>query len=903
MLTEANAEKVSAFDEEKNRKKSLELAEYADNMAKACDDAEKWVKRNGELVRNEQESLLKELRQSRRLLRKCSKAALKNTCAGVFGPSQAGKSYLVGILAKGESDKLLARFGEQTLDFLEEINPKGGKESTGLVTRFTMTRPENLPDGYPVQLRLLSEMDLVKIIANTYYADFESKEARRSNIESTLNELKKRAGSPNNQVNLDDMEDLREYLINEFGAKAGVRELERDYWTEAFSLAPKLSLEDRVRLYALIWDEVAPFTKVMLHLLQALASVEYADTLYCSLDALTPREKSIIDVETLKKLGSDEQDEISVCTATGLKKKLSRPVVTALTAELIIVMDEKPAPYFDHTDLLDFPGYRSRYKLERPHKDVEEGNRLHELLVRGKVAYLFQRYCAERELNNMLLCIPPSNQEVQDLPGVINSWIASTHGETPEEREGKQVSLLFILTKSDEHLKVVPGEPDVSGRWDTRLNASLLNFFGLGFEWPRKWTPDRGFDNLFLLRNTEFACSLMSHKGQKETGINPDMEKLANDLENAFLNSELVKAHFRNPKKSYDELIRFNDGGISLIRESLTPLCDPEIKRKQLLQNIERARQGLLRHLSDFYKTDDKEEMRAQKIKLADLLWDSLFKLQETKNGLGELIHSFTVKDSDFYDLHPEAIKRYREYRELQEENSRQEAEAKQKPPAALSGPRVNPFKNRKERASQPEKKDAPQTQDEEAFYAAFLESKWVDKLHHLAQDADAQKYFKLDAKEFSALVSELATGSNRLGFKDQLSQSFREIASYANTSKDTIVRKQAALAAQTFNDYIDLLGIKPDAVSDEEREVTSQDGEVHIVFKPHQMAGPLPNLDQESSPYYMDDWFGDWLYALGNLLMDNVYFDGTQTLNVAENSALGDILRQFRNELPEMAQ
>ncbi len=49
----------------------------------------------------------------------------------------------------------------------------------------------------------------------------------------------------------------------------------------------------------------------------------------------------------------------------------------------------------------------------------------------------------------MLLCIGPSNQEVQDLPGVINSWIAVTHGEKPEDRVGKLVSLFLILTKFD----------------------------------------------------------------------------------------------------------------------------------------------------------------------------------------------------------------------------------------------------------------------------------------------------------------------------------------------------------------------------------------------------------------------------------------------------------------------
>ena len=94
-------------------------------------------------------------------------------------------------------------------------------------------------------------------------------------------------------------------------------------------------------------------------------------------------------------------------------------------------------PYFEHTDLLDFPGYRSRYKFDDVRRELEKPGLLREMFLRGKVAYLFQRYCAERELTSMLLCIGPSNQEVQDLPGVINDWICSTHGERPEERAGR----------------------------------------------------------------------------------------------------------------------------------------------------------------------------------------------------------------------------------------------------------------------------------------------------------------------------------------------------------------------------------------------------------------------------------------------------------------------------------
>ena len=49
-----------------------------------------------------------------------------------------------------KNNNLNALFGNESHDFISEINPEGGKsESTGLVTRFTMTRPRDLPDGFP----------------------------------------------------------------------------------------------------------------------------------------------------------------------------------------------------------------------------------------------------------------------------------------------------------------------------------------------------------------------------------------------------------------------------------------------------------------------------------------------------------------------------------------------------------------------------------------------------------------------------------------------------------------------------------------------------------------------------------------------------------------------------------
>lgn len=874
----------------------MELSEYCESLAKACEDAGKWVGRNEDVVRNEKEGLLKELRRAKRSFKRCARASSRKMCAGVFGPSQAGKSYLISALARDENNNLNALFGNESHDFISEINPEGGKESTGLVTRFTMTRPRDLPEGFPVQVRLLSETDIVKIIANTYFADCELKEDPRSDIKATLKTLSGRQGKGEGVIGLDEMEDLREYLARDFRSKARVQELENKYWEQALVLGPKLSLEDRIQLYSLIWDEVEEFTQLLRTLLNALASLGYAENAYCPLSALIPRETSIIDVNTLSGLNDPKSAQLDIVTPKGIRTSLPRPVIAALVAELTIVMEEKPAKYFDYTDLLDFPGYRSRYKFDDVHKELKKTGMLKEMFLRGKVAYLFQRYSAENELTSMLLCIGPSNQEVQDLPGVINSWIAVTHGEKPEDRVGKLVSLFLILTKFDLEFEDKKGAPTLETRWDNRLHASLLDFFGKQHDWPTQWTPGQGFNNIFFLRNPNFRFdSVMDYVGDKEKGIRPQRVEYVEKLHEAFMHGQLVREHIKDPARAWNEAMRLNDGGISYIRESLSPLCDPQIKIRQLLGNVNETKEAIARRLAPFWQPDDKEELRKQKLLLIRNLFAKLGQLEASQQRLGQLLHGFTVDDADIFDLHQEASRRYLDMSD-QEDSQEAPAEIPQLDVnlAEVDVEAWNPFMQQEGPSDNP----APQMEnehklDESDFFASYIESKWIEKLHLMANDPGLQKFFMLSDKDFSDFASELSTGAARLGLQEEMAEAFRKVAAYANTRKESIVRKQAAIAAQILNNYVNWLGFNPYSQKESQRTVQMPNGKSVVVFEPRVPDNGLPEIGDTRADWTRP-WFGDWLNALAGLIMGNINYDGNQTFNVVENAALGTIIRNL---------
>ena len=83
---------------------------------------------------------------------------------------------------------------------------------------------------------------------------------------------------------------------------------------------------------------------------------------------------------------------------------------------------------------------------------------------------------------------------------------------------------------------------------------------------------------------------------------------------------------------------------------------------------------------------------------------------------------------------------------------------------------------------------------------------------------------------------------------------------------------------------------------------VQTREGAVNVpLFQPLPPVQGWPQL-AESRSGYTALWFRDWLYVLRQLVMDNVNFDGDQSINVEKNAALGSILRQLADSGREEA-
>ena len=880
-----------------NRDANAHAAATCRDTATVAAKAVGWFADNPDKVRQEQTALIREFRKFSIAARKLEAAVHRPMCAGVFGPSQAGKSYLISALARKGTRPLVAEFDgvRDGLDFVREINPEGGQESTGLVTRFTIRRVQT-PQGYPVALRLLSETDVIKIIGNTYLSDCDLSEEEipgPQKIQALIDDARRHASSqPVDTMTEEDIWDLQEYFEKYFKGEAIVKALGGAYWQAAADLAPRLSVTGRSALFSVLWGAIPHFTELYEQLQGALAGLGFAADAYCPIDALVPRDDSIIDVRTLTGLGggSGVGGSLEIVSAEGRKVSLPRAFITALIAELTIVVKEQPWDFFDHTDLLDFPGARSRENIPDVRAFLDQPTALQSLFLRGKVAYLFERYCAEQELTSMLLCIGPSNQEVRTLPAMVNDWIASTHGSDPDQRARQQCALFLVLTKFDAEFEEKAGQAESSeGRWTARLNTSLLDFFGKASDWPREWTPGSPFNNCVWLRNPNYKAKhiLDYDEDGREIGLRRGEERRIEQFRADYLSNDVVSQHFADPKRTWDEAFRLNDGGITYLAGLLAPVCNPDIKRRQIEERIASQRALMLERLRRYYVSGDlHEELRKRRVAANNAVRRLAQCVQAQR--FGKLLRTMQLDDALLADVY------YQVETRMDGDNG---ASAQTPASRATIGPTVaaddllaDVFGEELNEVLADQEATVPPPsapRDPAVAFADAVLARWMEDLHDLAGAERMQRYFCLSESAASVLASELIAGAQRWDLRTDIAEKVRRSTSF-RLKLDVARARPALIAANVVNDFVNFLGY--DRVAESERPTSGKEGAKRPVFARRSGNDGELRLPETQMPYDRMQYV-DWMSAFVRLVEDNAMNQDGDTVDMEQNRRMGELV------------
>ncbi len=525
---------------------------------------------------------------------------------GVFGSNMSGKSFLAAALARRGATPLRIVLGNERVDYFARINPLRTPKSSSCITRFSLHQPEFAVDGLPVYLRLLSQSDVVRIIANSYLEDVDPQAAAHATPErlSAIHDrLRAQKHEPQDGMSAEDVTGTQAYLQRYFSAHKVISSLGPDYWQAAIELAPRLPVQGRAVLFSVLWGETPQLTVLCVRLLQALDALGNAEQAFCPMDALDIQTNSITDANTMMQGLEDETAaKVVVGIADGRRVEMTRPMVTALAAELHLALEEQAFGFLNNADLLDFPGAPARSRFTEPDSLFADPTNRARHFRRGKAAYLFQLYVANQEISALLLCMEDTPPTARTLPNMVLDWIDTMQGGSPEDRRDMPCALFVALTKFDQDLKEeLRQKEDDPEHWANRLQTVFDDFLCRENRWADRWLPGRPFNNVFWLRNPVIPEPevLQYNAAGRETGL-VDRGRIAR-LRGRFVSTPRVRDRFADPGRAWDEVLKLNDGGVSYIAGQLRTICDPEQRRKHMAELLSTLARDMHQCLEPFY--------------------------------------------------------------------------------------------------------------------------------------------------------------------------------------------------------------------------------------------------------------------------------------------------------------
>ncbi len=871
--------------------------------------ARAWVGRMAGIatsVSSEEHSLLEATRRSENLARKLKGSSGRRNSAGVFGPSQAGKSYLVSVLGTFKGKPLMVDFAGHQRSFINEINPAGGKESTGLVTRFTIV-PGTRDADFPVELRLLTETDLVKILGNSFLSDFDQNNRTLTlpddnKVRSTIARLEGQARTTSAHLDEITMFDIGEYFRTNYSSAIGSL-TNGGYWDALTRFGHRLPLAQRIELYALLWGSLDDITRIFKLLVDALEKLGHVPNARAVIDCLIPRERSIIDVDIVRlDLGTDEAKgdllrvlPVSADGQEGRAVELQRATLCALVAELNVVMTQQPWDFFEHTDLLDFPGARSREQwVNLPSEADKRAESIRNMVRRGKVSYLFQRYTEERELACMLLCMPPKPAEVKDLTSLVRYWVAQTHGDKPSVRAKFPCALFFVLTWFDEELKAKPGDTpeSIHNGIEARLEASMNGLYKQE-EWLQNWADGKPFCNTYFLRNPAFPLEGVFEyegegKGAPEIGIRPSAKARMDAGRRGVVEGELSRRHFADPGVAWDAAVAFNDGGVRFLVQNLDRVLSPKLKTRQLVGRLVEQAAVIDGRLRRFYQADDDASRKEKEDGLVKLR-RRLFQVSSECGfrNFVQLLARLKVAESEV-----RAVFLNVGSMRLDVVTAAQESPDSAKPvesdPFGDDDPWAEPTTAGSSAAAPPPVRQ----RDRYDHFATHVLNLWTERVRGLTTEATSLAALGIDLKLVGDIGNELVVGAHRNRLTDEIAEQVRKQVAAANLRWDEVADRCAGIATMLVNDFVAYLGYAklPEAQRPGFPELPQPRTRAVFASPPMPAPGAIPDLGKQRVELERL-YFVDWGVSFKQLGLDNVSFSGGREIGEEDNRELGQIL------------
>jgi hypothetical protein len=553
--------------------------------------------------------------------RKLRRAWSRKQSLGLFGPSQAGKSFLVGALLSHELGSLKVMARDREVDFLKEINPAKGVESTGVVTRFSTQQSTGALRKGDFHCELLSLEGVLQSMATGFLVECTSPPVDIDRVERTLREARLQAGPPAPPVYQRAWETVWHDLTKKYQDRHPyLNELRRHPAMRTGIGADVATTQGWILVYSLLWGgpgyakDLDALMRVLVQGEEQLGHAEAVEVALAHVRASSDA-PSVIDASCLNALGQSKTI-LMATTTDGRDVALDPGVLAALIAEIRLPLRSVPGSLLEKADILDFPGGRALKGINGfgpTELNTGKMENAIEVYKRGKLTFLFEQYSLDREITALLLCSPgPTKPEAIQLQSQVESWLSIRHGSaTPKEpKEIEHPSLFMALTKFDMSLGALRSD-NAKDRWDSRVQEACIDFWARGHgSWILNWgAKGRAFTNLFWIRNP-YADQMQALKPGE-----PDYET----VKKGYLASGAVAQFVAAPEEKWmavegNEPSGLPKSGVPLLSTHLRQKMNEDIKAKELSAEMRAIRSELLSVLKTLTPSRDEAEERQRRI-------------------------------------------------------------------------------------------------------------------------------------------------------------------------------------------------------------------------------------------------------------------------------------------------
>ena len=669
-------------------------------------DALAWIKRNKP---EHYEQRFMQLVEERRKLRKLALAERENPAIAAYGKSQAGKSYLMSNILQKDGQPFLVTIDGKSYNFINEMNPiTKNTEATGVVTRFSSFKrnAERFSERFPIMMKALSVADITLVLCDGYFNDLGDYTVPSG---SEINELadgfyekyKDMPEQPNAPMSEDDVLDMKDYFRKYINNAQAFYSRDSIFFERIALIIRRVPVSDYPSIFSHLWSNESHLSQLFTRLMQTMRKLNFASEVYLPVEAVLHHgvnENTIMSVQCLNGLADDSQPrytEAYLRNGDNYTKveNLHKSEMSAICAEVVFRIEkdflESSSTYdfemitdpataqritqtpvqkaiLKSTDLLDFPGARSRKKESVT--TLEEGKILTTVLLRGKVAYLFNKYSEARVVNVLLFCQDYAQNDVTDLFSTLNKWVNTYVGKTPEERQRtlqicSGISPLFYVgtkfnvdMEEDQNASANEREA-IDGRWFARFQKVLYGecFNADGVEWVKNWTHSgEFFKNSYLLRDFKYSGEKTSKlyfgfatEGREQKLTIP--KAFYDTLRRSFIERNEVKMFFEDPAKSWDVATTINNDGALYIIENLSVVADCLSKARdaQFAQQLDDTRGKVLDVLEQYHVSEDTDEILQENIRKANAIIREMdFTCNEDNYFFGHLLQALQVSET-----------------------------------------------------------------------------------------------------------------------------------------------------------------------------------------------------------------------------------------------------------------